>query len=85
MIDLQKIRSIRQQITSDVELKNDIRKLVSRILLLSIGELQAENGSIFLIEDNMITFEILAYESSFSKDYPVGLIRTGRAHFVLIL
>jgi len=67
MIDLQKIRSIRQQITSDVELKNDIRKLVSRILLLSIGELQAENGSIFLIEDNMITFEILAYESSFSK------------------
>jgi len=67
MIDLQSIRLMRKKLTSDVELKRDIRKLTSRILELSIAELQAENGSIFLIEDRTIIFQVLAYQSSFAK------------------
>ena len=67
MIDLPNIRLMRKKILSDIELRDDIRKLASRILELSIAELNAENGSIFLIEDHTITFEVLAYQSSFAK------------------
>jgi|GEM_PF-6258646 len=67
MINFENIRTMRSRISAEYELRHDIRKLASRILELSIAELQAENGSIFLIENRTITFQVLAYQSSFAK------------------
>ncbi len=67
MIDLQRIRSLRKKITSDAKLRHDIKAMSSQVLALTIKELGANNGSFFLIEKNKITFQLLAYESSFVK------------------
>ena len=63
-IDLKKFQD---SILSDISLKKDLKKLTEKILQLSIEQLNADSGSIFLIEDRKIIFQILAYQSSFAK------------------
>ena len=73
MMNYQSIRAIRNEITANNEHRNDVRKLIGRILELSIEALQAENGSIFLLQDRTVALHVLSYQSSFAKvvDYKV--------------